>query len=325
MPEPSALELRLSATATSDGSLREESPRLLRRGAGVRRHARRRAWRWTCTTASGSSCRDMPAQLRRRPGPSRRSAPPSTISSSAPAGRGTSSGTTRRQALRFSDHLRPAAVVYDCMDELSAFKGAASDLPELERRLMTRADLVLTGGQSLYEAKKDRHRNIHAMPSSVDVAHFASARHGAADPPDQRDMPRPRLGFFGVLDERLDIPLLAGLAEAQARLADRDDRPGREDRTRRSASARPTSTTSGRSRTASCRATSPAGTSRCCSSPATRRRASSARPRRRSISPPASRSCRPRFATSSRRTASTGLVRDRRHRARDGAGLRRRR
>jgi UDP-galactopyranose mutase len=119
------------------------------------------------------------------------------------------------QALRFSEHLRPAVVVYDCMDELSAFKGASSDLPELEQRLMARADVVLTGGQSLYEAKKSRHPNIHAMPSSVDVMHFASARHGADDPPDQRNVPGPRLGFFGVLDERLDIPLLAGLAEAR--------------------------------------------------------------------------------------------------------------
>jgi UDP-galactopyranose mutase len=119
------------------------------------------------------------------------------------------------QALAFSDHLRPEAVVYDCMDELSAFKGASADLPELEQRLMRRADLVFTGGQSLYEVKKARHRNIHAMPSSVDVAHFASARHGAIDPLDQRDVPRPRLGFFGVLDERLDIPLLAGLADAR--------------------------------------------------------------------------------------------------------------
>jgi UDP-galactopyranose mutase len=118
-------------------------------------------------------------------------------------------------ALRFSDHLDPAAVVYDCMDELSAFKGASSDLPQLEQRLMARADLVLTGGQSLYEVKKRRHQNIHAMPSSVDVAHFAAARHDGADPLDQRDVARPRLGFFGVLDERLDIPLLAGLADAR--------------------------------------------------------------------------------------------------------------
>jgi glycosyltransferase involved in cell wall biosynthesis len=118
-------------------------------------------------------------------------------------------------ALRFSDHLQPVAVVYDCMDELSAFKGASSELPALEQRLMARADLVLTGGQSLYEAKKTRHRNIHPLPSSVDVAHFAAARHGAADPQDQRQVPRPRLGFYGVLDERLDVALLAGLADAR--------------------------------------------------------------------------------------------------------------
>jgi glycosyltransferase involved in cell wall biosynthesis len=80
---------------------------------------------------------------------------------------------------------------------------------------MARADVVLTGGQSLYEAKKGRHRNIHPLPSSVDVAHFAAARHGVAEPADQRDLARPRLGFFGVLDERLDIPLLAGLADAR--------------------------------------------------------------------------------------------------------------
>ena len=119
------------------------------------------------------------------------------------------------QALKFSDHLEPEAVVYDCMDELSAFKNAAAELPVLERALLRRADLVLTGGQSLYEAKKAQHANIHAMPSSVDVRHFAKARQVVADPADQAPIAHPRLGFFGVLDERLDIPLLAGLAEAR--------------------------------------------------------------------------------------------------------------
>jgi UDP-galactopyranose mutase len=118
-------------------------------------------------------------------------------------------------ALKFSDHLEPEAVVYDCMDELSAFKNAAPELPALERVLMRRADLVLTGGQSLYEAKKTQHTNIHPMPSSVDVAHFAKARRPVVEPADQEAIARPRLGFFGVLDERLDIPLLAGLAEAR--------------------------------------------------------------------------------------------------------------
>jgi len=119
------------------------------------------------------------------------------------------------QALPFSDHLEPDAVVYDCMDELSAFKGAAAELPALERRLLRRADLVFTGGHSLYEVKKTQHTNIHPMPSSVDVAHFAAARRSPDEPADQAAIKRPRLGFFGVLDERLDIPLLAGLAEAR--------------------------------------------------------------------------------------------------------------
>jgi UDP-galactopyranose mutase len=101
------------------------------------------------------------------------------------------------------------------MDELSAFKDAAPELPVLEASLLKRADLVLTGGQSLYEAKKHLHHNIHALPSSVDTAHFATARSITADPPDQREIPRPRLGFYGVLDERLDIPLLRGIAEAR--------------------------------------------------------------------------------------------------------------
>ena len=119
------------------------------------------------------------------------------------------------QALRFSDHLTADAVVYDCMDELSAFKNADPNLPKLERELMRRADVVFTGGQSLYEAKQHQHHNIHALPSSVDVDHFATARRVKEDPADQAGIPHPRLGFFGVLDERLDVALLQGIAEAR--------------------------------------------------------------------------------------------------------------
>jgi UDP-galactopyranose mutase len=117
-------------------------------------------------------------------------------------------------ALRFTRHLRPFATVYDCMDELSAFKGASPLLRTLERELLTRADLVFTGGQSLYEAKRDRHLRVHAFPSSIDAKHFARARASAADPEEQTVIPRPRLGFFGVIDERFD----AGLLDAVARL-----------------------------------------------------------------------------------------------------------
>ncbi len=118
-------------------------------------------------------------------------------------------------ALAFTDHLRPAATVYDCMDELSAFKGAPVLLKEQEAQLLRHADLVLTGGQSLFEAKRHQHANIHAFPSSVDAAHFARARHATADRADQQDIPRPRLGFFGVIDERMDLALIDGVAAAR--------------------------------------------------------------------------------------------------------------
>jgi UDP-galactopyranose mutase len=118
-------------------------------------------------------------------------------------------------ALAFTRHLEPMAVVYDCMDELSAFKGASPVLKEREAELFGRADLVFTGGQSLYEAKRDQHENVYAFPSSVEVAHFAQARTNQEEPADQANIPHPRLGFFGVIDERMDIELLEGIAEAR--------------------------------------------------------------------------------------------------------------
>jgi UDP-galactopyranose mutase len=116
-------------------------------------------------------------------------------------------------ALDFSDHLDRSLTVYDCMDELSAFRGAHPALREREHALMQRADLVFTGGLSLYEARRSQHRDVHAFPSSVDLAHFRPARDGLPDPADQAPIPRPRLGFFGVLDERLDQDLLARVAQ----------------------------------------------------------------------------------------------------------------
>jgi UDP-galactopyranose mutase len=118
-------------------------------------------------------------------------------------------------ALAFTDHLAPAATIYDCMDELSAFKNAPAVLKQREADLMRRASLVLTGGQSLYEAKRHQHTNIHLFPSSVDVEHFAQARGKTIDPGDQAAIPHPRLGFFGVIDERMDLELLDGVAAAR--------------------------------------------------------------------------------------------------------------
>ncbi|WP_374300454.1 UDP-galactopyranose mutase [Paracoccus sp. (in: a-proteobacteria)] len=111
-------------------------------------------------------------------------------------------------------HVDAAAIVYDCMDELSAFRFAPPELAANEDALMKAADVVFTGGHSIYEAKAGRHANIHPFPSSVDTAHFARARGGLAEPGDQAGLPRPRLGYYGVIDERLDLGLIAALAQA---------------------------------------------------------------------------------------------------------------
>ncbi|WP_376703389.1 glycosyltransferase [Mesorhizobium sp. ISC25] len=117
-------------------------------------------------------------------------------------------------ALRFSDHLACDICVYDCMDELSAFKNAPAELTQLEKALLQRADIVFTGGQSLYEAKRSLHRAIFPFPSSIDVAHFHQARAPGEDRLDQADIPHPRVGYFGVIDERLDLELIAQAAAA---------------------------------------------------------------------------------------------------------------
>ncbi|WP_242038982.1 UDP-galactopyranose mutase [Anabaena lutea] len=154
-------------------------------------------------------------------------------------------------AIAFTRHLQPQAVVYDCMDELSSFQGSPPTLKNYEAELFRRADLVFTGGQSLYENKVNQHPNVYAFPSSVDIAHFGQARNLTPQPPslplpnplllgegsgktfvtgkeekssglkersepaDQAHIPHPRLGFFGVIDERMDLELLQGIAETR--------------------------------------------------------------------------------------------------------------
>jgi UDP-galactopyranose mutase len=116
-------------------------------------------------------------------------------------------------ALRFSDHVRSRACIYDCMDELSAFNFAPPELTRLEAVLFERADVVFVGGASLHEAKRSRHSRCFLFPSSVDVAHFTRARSQLQEPEDQRSILGPRAGFFGVIDERMDLSLVAALAE----------------------------------------------------------------------------------------------------------------
>ena len=116
-------------------------------------------------------------------------------------------------ALAFTENFNPALIIYDCMDELSAFKFAPPRLKELEKKLFNTADLVFTGGVSLYEFKKSQHHNIYPFPSSIDKNHFAQARTIKEDTEDQKHIPHPRLGFYGVIDERFDIDLISQVAE----------------------------------------------------------------------------------------------------------------
>lgn len=115
-------------------------------------------------------------------------------------------------ALPFTKHIDPLVTVYDCMDELSGFRGAPPEIRKNESDLLLRANVVFTGGLSLYEARAHQHPNIHPFPSSIDSLHFARARDLAEVPEDERIISRPRIGFAGVIDERMDLNLVSELA-----------------------------------------------------------------------------------------------------------------
>ncbi len=118
-------------------------------------------------------------------------------------------------AFPFAGHLKPRKVVFDVMDQLSAFDGASPRLALLERQLLRRADIVFAGGRSLAEVKRRVHDNVHLFPSSVDAEHFRKARPGLSvrgEPADQVTIPFPRVGYFGVIDERIDYALLDAVA-----------------------------------------------------------------------------------------------------------------
>ena len=117
-------------------------------------------------------------------------------------------------ALPFTHQLNPSITVYDCMDELAAFKFAPIELVELEKELLQKADVVFTGGHTIYQSKKHTHHNIYPFPSSIDKEHFAQGRQKGIEPDDQKNIPHPRLGFYGVIDERFDIELIRQAAES---------------------------------------------------------------------------------------------------------------
>ncbi|MCF0069377.1 glycosyltransferase [Dyadobacter sp. CY261] len=116
-------------------------------------------------------------------------------------------------AFEFSRAFTPSQIVYDCMDELSAFKFAPAKIKFMEQQLFARADIVFTGGVTLYEAKKGSHSNVHPFPSSIDKEHFQQARDMLAEPADQAGITGTKLGFYGVIDERFDQDLIREIAE----------------------------------------------------------------------------------------------------------------
>jgi glycosyltransferase involved in cell wall biosynthesis len=114
-------------------------------------------------------------------------------------------------AVPLAAELQPRGIVFDSMDELTLFKHAPRQLVQRENVLFKEADLVFCGGPSLYAAKKHRHPSVHCFPSSVDVRHFQQVD---SDHPLQAELPRPRLGYCGVIDERIDMELIAAMATA---------------------------------------------------------------------------------------------------------------
>jgi len=122
-------------------------------------------------------------------------------------------------ALPWAPLERAGVVIYDCMDELSAFDGAPPSLVFNEKQLLARADIVFTGGQALFDAKRFKHPRVHCLPSGIDRSHFARARTHRHDRGCRDEFSRmpagTRVGFAGVIDERLDVGLLAAVADAR--------------------------------------------------------------------------------------------------------------
>lgn len=115
----------------------------------------------------------------------------------------------------FAGQMRERLTVYDCMDELSKFRGAPPELVEREHELLALSDVVFTGGRRLFEAKSQFHDNCHFYGCGVDGEHFGKARRAETMvPADLAALPEPVLGYFGVVDERMDYELVARLAES---------------------------------------------------------------------------------------------------------------
>jgi glycosyltransferase involved in cell wall biosynthesis len=126
----------------------------------------------------------------------------------------------------FAGRMSEVLTVYDCMDELSKFRCAPPEIIEREAELLARADVVFTGGRKLFEAKSEHNENCHFYGCGVDCEHFGKALAEETTVPEdlgaimsplsvRAALPgRKVLGYFGVVDERMDYELIARLADA---------------------------------------------------------------------------------------------------------------
>lgn len=115
----------------------------------------------------------------------------------------------------FLGQFDQVSVVYDCMDELAQFRFAPPDIAQREQFLLSKADVVFTGGYQLFESKSRYHDNVHFYGCGVDTKHYSKARSTeTVIPSEVANLPRPIFGYFGVIDERLDYDLLEHLAES---------------------------------------------------------------------------------------------------------------
>ncbi|WP_408098634.1 glycosyltransferase [Peredibacter sp. HCB2-198] len=114
------------------------------------------------------------------------------------------------KALSFSRHLEPKSIIFDYLDHLFYQKDRDQNV---EQELLRKADLVFSAGQSIYEEKKHDHHNIHFMPNALDYTHFSQGRMKLVEPDDQINIPHPRIGFYGVIDQRFNFDLIMQMAD----------------------------------------------------------------------------------------------------------------
>ena len=111
--------------------------------------------------------------------------------------------------------LGEAVVVYHVVDEFSAFSDASAHVAELERRLIRRADVVIASSEKLLAAKRRLHPETVLVRHGVDHAHFARALDPALPvPEDLARLPRPVIGFFGLVADWIDLELVRRVADA---------------------------------------------------------------------------------------------------------------